>query len=150
MRKAIATVLAISEVINRTLTVGDQSVNLAITGNTVKVTGGTAEAVALVNGVLSIVQPEPQAGPAAAPTKTTKRTPAKATGRGAGQTGQKRGPYKTKKRLAAEANGNTPEAVNDTPEIQVPVNTVAHGDNGQPLPATLAPFNVEGDDETTS
>lgn len=75
--------LSTSETINRTLTAGSQTLNIAITGAAVAVTGGSPEAVALANAVLSLVQPDAPAGP----------TPAK-SGRGSGQAGRKRGKYK--------------------------------------------------------
>lgn len=166
MRKTIAAVaLTVSEVINRTFTAGDQSVNVSITNNRVEVTGGTPEAVAIVNAVLGVTQPAPQAGPAAAPAKSSRKSSAKSSGKGSGrganQAGTKRGPYMTAKRraaLEAQANGGTPAPVEgeltegDTflslAENAAP--PVAHGEDGQPLPATLAPFNVEGDETDES
>jgi hypothetical protein len=109
-RKATRIALETSETVNRTLTAGSQNVTLSIVGSNVTVTGGTPEAVAIVSAVLGIVAPAP-AGPAPAPARA-KATAGKASGRGAGQAGRKRGPYKTRKAVAATAQA--------TPDVQTP------------------------------
>jgi hypothetical protein len=149
-RKQPAIALEVSEVINRTFTAGNQSVNVAITGNRIEVTGGTPEAVAIVEAILGVSQPAPVAGPTPAPARTP-RKPAATTGKGSGQAGKKRGPYKRKGQAApAEATeGATVEAVTQDEAAAIAEPTIATDGNGNALPATLTPFDPEANDEAT-